>query len=399
MRLLYISSYQFKQENGKNYSLPAYGDNFWNKYLDVFDGVDILGEKVKSYLSTETMAELKNPEVSLKIIPGITNPKDFKNDKEVHKILTEEIKKASAILIKPSSRKGIMAIKIAEQYRKPYMVELTGDLKLTLRQNPNILKRLYSPYLHKRILKAIKPCKFGLYVTKQYLEKVYPISGKQVGVTDACIDYISNEVFERRLQNINSLDVRKNISIGLIGFYHDTRKGIDTAIKALSLIPVDKINAELNILALGNEKDRQKWKDYAESVGFKHKLNFPEPLNSTQEVLEWIDTQDINILPSRSEGLPRCIVEAMSRGCPVISSNVCGIPELIENKWLHKPGDYIMLSRLIVEMVSDKNNMIEAAKINFEKSKEYLRPVLTEKRNAFLTEFKKYCEKVSEKSL
>ena len=209
MRLLYISLYQFKQENGKNYSLPAYGDNFWNKYLDVFDGVDILGEKVKSYLNIGTMTELKNQKITLKIIPGITNPKDFKNDKEVYKILSEEIRKAEAILIKPSSRKGIMAIKIAEKYDKPYMVELTGDLKLTLSQNSNILKILYSPYLHKKILKAIKPCKFGLYVTKEYLQKVYPISGKQCGVTDACVDCISDEILNKRLQKIYSLDVKK----------------------------------------------------------------------------------------------------------------------------------------------------------------------------------------------
>lgn len=392
MRLLYISSYQFKQKGGKCYSLPAYGDNYWNKYLDVFDGVDVLGQEVKSYLDNGTMAELKNPNVSLEIIPGITNPKDFKNDAEVHKILTEKIKKAEAILIKPSSRKGIMAIKIAKEFNKPYMVELTGDLNLTLKQNRNLLKRLYAPFIHKRILRAIRDCNYGLYVTKDYLERVYPISGKQCGITDACIDYISDEVYTKRTEKIRALDIKKKVSIGLIGFYHDTRKGIDTAIRALANIPVDTMNAELNILALGTEEDREKWRRYAESIGFKHKIYFPQPCCSTEEVLKWIDTQDINILPSRSEGLPRCIVEAMSRGCPVISTTVCGIPELIENRWLHKPGDYKKLSELITEMVLSKENMLAAAKLNFENSKEYLRSELTEKRNAFLTEFRDYCE-------
>ena len=99
------------------------------------------------------------------------------------------------------------------------------------------------------------------------------------------------------------------------------------------------------------------------------------------------------VLPSRSEGLPRCIVEAMSRGCPCITSNVCGMPELINNRWLHEPEDYNRLATLIVEMAENKDLMFEAAQENYQNSHSFLRKNINERRNVFFLEFKNYCKK------
>ena len=391
MELLYISCCQFSQSEGKTRALPAYGDKFWEKYLDVFNSVHVLGEQVKGYLDNGTLTEITNPNVSVDILPRNTNPKDFKNDRIIERKLRNEIKKAEAILIKPSSRKGMMAVRLAEEYGKPYMVELTGDLNLSLRVHRNILKRVYSPYIHRQILKTIKNAPFGLYVTEQYLQKVYPIAGKQCGASDVFINELLPAVLEKRLEKISALQCDKSLNIGLIGSYHDDRKGIDTAIEAIAQIDSKEINAHLNILALGVEEDRQKWRDFAQGKGVSEQLHFPPSCDTTEKVLEWIDTQDMIILPSRSEGLPRCIVEAMSRACPCITSDVCGMPELINHNWLHKPGDGGKLAVLIAQMAKDKQAMVAAAQENFSNAERFLRKNINAHRNSFLTEFKEYC--------
>ena len=345
MKLLYISGYQFTKKEDGFYAPPAFGNQFWLKYLDVFDSIRVLGVEIKKYLDNGALSKISDPRIEVEIIPNNTHPKDFINDCKIKIILRDEIKKADAIIIKPALRKGKMAIKIAETFNKPYMIDMTGDIHLTLSTNPSFLKRMYSSYIYRRIVKTMANAPFGIYVTEKYLQEKYPIKGKIVGITDSVIDEIDENILIKRLESISNKDSNLTFNIGLIGSYHGNRKGIDVAIKAIQKL--SNTNVVLNILFNGAEEDRRFWLNYAERFSVQQQIKFPLPKGSTKEVFEWIDTQDVIILPSRSEGLPRCIVEAMSRACPCITSDVCGMPELINNKWVHNPEDYEKLSMQI----------------------------------------------------
>jgi len=68
------------------------------------------------------------------------------------------------------------------------------------------------------------------------------------------------------------------------------------------------------------------------------------------------------ILPSISEGTPRVILEAMSQGCPVIASNVGGIPTIIKNEvngLLFEVGDFYDLKNCIEKLIVNKNGLKE----------------------------------------
>jgi glycosyltransferase involved in cell wall biosynthesis len=62
------------------------------------------------------------------------------------------------------------------------------------------------------------------------------------------------------------------------------------------------------------------------------------------------------ILPSRQEGLPRCILEALSMGVPVIGSRIRGTTELLERSagFLFTVGDIDHLAQLMQTMVDDR---------------------------------------------
>lgn len=388
MKLLYISGFQFTKESDGIYALPAYGNPFWTKYLDIFEEIEVLGETIKKYLDKKGTVKITDERISVKILPSNTHPKDFKNDKAIKKMLEEEIGKAEAILIKPSSRKGMMAIRIAEKLNKPYMIELTGDIHNALKQSPSFFRRAYAPVIYRKIRKAIKNCEYALYVSEKYLQTVYPIKGTMCGCSDVVLRNIDENSLNRRIEKINNFDNTKEIKIGLIGYYQGTGKGVDTAIEALGKLPE---NTHLHILGSGTQENREKWIAYGEERGVYKRVHFPKVLKTTEEVLEWIDGIDLFILPSRSEGFGRCIAEAMSRACPCISTNICTIPELLPKEWLHEIKDSDKLAELIKKMTDSKELMLEAAKTNFESSKRFEFEVLRKRRNEFLEEFKEYC--------
>jgi glycosyltransferase involved in cell wall biosynthesis len=77
----------------------------------------------------------------------------------------------------------------------------------------------------------------------------------------------------------------------------------------------------------------------------------------TDGVVQALDDATVLLLPSRSEGLPRVIIEAACRGRAVVASGAGGIPDLIthgENGLLVPPGDAEALANALVHVLSDE---------------------------------------------
>jgi glycosyltransferase involved in cell wall biosynthesis len=77
----------------------------------------------------------------------------------------------------------------------------------------------------------------------------------------------------------------------------------------------------------------------------------------TPEIARALDDATVLVLPSRSEGLGRVVVEAFSRGRGVVGSRVGGIPDLVsddETGLLVSPEDPKALADALVSVLSDR---------------------------------------------
>lgn len=105
------------------------------------------------------------------------------------------------------------------------------------------------------------------------------------------------------------------------------------------------------------------------------------------QVFSWLDGLDIYIQPSRLEGLPRALIEAMSRGCPAIGSAAGGIPELLDRDCIFgNDGNNVdELCELIRSF--DTNKMIQQAERNINEAVNYQHALLSQRRTLFFKEF------------
>src|SRR5207302_1554820 len=75
------------------------------------------------------------------------------------------------------------------------------------------------------------------------------------------------------------------------------------------------------------------------------------------EVARELDRSTLLVLPSRSEGLPRIVMESFARGRPVIGARAGGIPDIVEdgvNGLLVPPDEPNALADALVEALSDR---------------------------------------------
>lgn len=99
---------------------------------------------------------------------------------------------------------------------------------------------------------------------------------------------------------------------------------------------------------------------------------------------------DILILPSYGEGMPIVIMEAMSFGCSIISTNVGAIPEIIhsDNGALIEPGDTEGLVNAILERINNKELLDREKKNNAKYAKQFS---ITENINELCELYKRSC--------
>jgi glycosyltransferase involved in cell wall biosynthesis len=108
----------------------------------------------------------------------------------------------------------------------------------------------------------------------------------------------------------------------------------------------------------------------ARALGLGPDVEFTGQVPSSA-VTSLLDSADIFVLPSLTEGLPRALLEAMARGLPAIGSAVGGIPELLSAECLAVPGDLTNLADRIGTLVTDREFRRTAAEANLRRAADF----------------------------
>lgn len=330
--------------DGKVYSQGGFPAENWGRYLEFADEL-IVTARMHDTASASGVLSSRD-RVAFVRVPSISSPTHVLINRPLaREILEREIGLADHLIVRLPSEIGLLAIRIARRLGKKFSTELVGDPLTALAYHKKLYARLYAPLLSLRVRRAIARSRACIYVTRRTLQALYPCAGLSASASNVNITLAPwpdvQEVLRKKLNN-----PRK--SFGLIGSMVTDYKGVDIAIRALSLLIGKGHDCELHILGSG---DHAHLEDLACSLGVAEKVYFDGTRNSSAEVLEWLDQRTFYLQPSRSEGLPRSLIEAMSRGLPAAGSDRGGIPELLPESFIFANLEHTGLSAIMERML------------------------------------------------
>ena len=383
-KAIFVHDHVFKRcKNGQIVTSGKLPYLVWSRYLKFFDKLVVIGRLANYTSELPLVGEQLSSGLNVEFVfaPNVSIVKNrVKAVRNAIKLLRSEISNAD-IVIARTSELGRLAADCARTQKIPYVVEVVGCAWDALWSYGSFLGKAYAPCGFLRQRKMIQDASFVLYVTQQWLQQRYPCTGLSAGISDVEIVQPSQAVLTRRLER-NPADHMQKVVLGSTASLHSKYKGIQTAFRALECLikKNPSVKFEYRILGSGNPEP---WKILAKKYRIQDKVVFCGILPSGQPVNQWLDEIDVYLQPSETEGLPRSLVEAMSRGCPCIASSVGGIPELLSATSMHQKKDYKKLASIIETAIISRDWRASESERNFLKAMEYEPQKLENRRDVF----------------
>lgn len=300
------------------------------------------------------------------------------NKPKAKRIIENEVKEHDVVVVRMPSASGSMAIKAARAFNIPYLVEMvacTYDAYLFY----NWKGKLLAPFKLKKVQNIIKDCSHVIYVTKNFLQKRYPTDGLSTNVSNVELQVIGDDILAERITKINEKNAPLVLaSIGVIDVKY---KGQADVIKALYKLKAQNLIYHYKIVGSGNPMRLQ---NLINKLGMAKEVEIVGSLPFSK-INNFLKSVDIYIQPSKTEGLPRALIEAMGMGCPALGSKVGGIPELLNPQCLFAAGNVNEIAVMIKSFNNDK--LIKEANANFVNAKQYQKDILEQRRSRFYKQF------------
>ncbi|MDD3195063.1 MAG: glycosyltransferase [Paludibacter sp.] len=374
---------------GNTYASISGKPDFFERYLRVFDSVRIVARsKVVFDPPEETFVKIDNDRIEIWEVPFFRGPIQFiKSYLRIQKSLRDVTVGCDVAILRLPSTTAYQVLNFVLKNKLPFAIEVVANPYDSIRTSQTLMNKYYYKSWDKDLLKA---CRFAdgiSCVTEKYMQKRYfPLKQNSFTAHYSSIalplsSYSSPKNFPQK-QTLQVLHVANHIIYG-------GTKGHKELIEAASIVIAKGFKINVVFVGKNNNNGIEKLNTLAKEFGIAEIVTFLGYQKTSQDLLNIINQSDIFVLPTKSEGLPRSIIEAMSQGLPCVSTNISGNSELIENDFLiPNYNDIELLAHKIIILLSNPEVYESSSKRNFERSKNYEMTILQNKRDEFYTRLK-----------
>lgn len=359
--LLIVTDHRFYHYNDNYYDNYVFNYDFFKSYLEIYDEIKIL-VRVKSVEELDSNMQLSSgPNVSFIPLKDLRRFKLMFGIKREINGIENMIKNVDAVCFRlPSTISNAVYENVFSQTSIPYMFELIGDPEESLKSpSDNLLisriKDRLSSSAKTKTRRIVNNAVCGSYVSFSHLQNKYPPNN------DALVESISSIRLDSRyiLNEINTFLDFKKLKIIHVGSFVEV-KNQQFLVELTDLLIENGFDVSLTFIGdgnlIGSVKKLVSTKKLDKIVRFKGQIT------GFDKIVEELDHANIFMLPSLTEGMPRALIEAMSRGLLCLGSNRGGISELLPISHLFEP-DSVQTAFSKLLFLLDNPNLIRESRI------------------------------------
>ncbi|ALS98654.1 glycosyltransferase family 4 protein [Lacimicrobium alkaliphilum] len=382
MKLIVCCEYRFLQTpDGQVWTRSAFTNSFWQRYLQVFSELTILARVEQAEQAEQNWHKVTGPGVSITALPYYLGLNGLvKSLPALLKTLHRALRNQEALIFRVPSQTAMLARLIRPQSR--FALEVVGDpadvfsAGITGPLLDKLLGRISAWQLRRMTKNALAVS----YVTRTYLQKRYPAPADTPQVACSSIS-LTPEWFADAPRHYD----QPATELLFVGSFAQLYKGQDVLLQALSILRQQ--GTEYRLTMVGGGEKLAVMQQLASELGLDKQIHFAGE-QPHQKILSYMKNCDVFVLPSRTEGLPRVMLEAMATAMPAIGSDAGGIPELLGESRLAPAGNPQILARRIADLCSNPDRLTEDSEINLETSRQYRQDKLDGIRRHFYQQVK-----------
>lgn len=375
----YVYSYQ------GNFYFRTFGKILCNRYLDVFSQI-ILAVRVKFVSTQEALQNFKllidDERITIHPVSFFQGPLEYLQ--EFVKIQTQvrKIPYCDVAIFRLPSTVGFAVLDEIKKRNIPYAVEVIFSPIDMVHNGRKIIERFLWRRIHKFQVNAIQGAVGVSYVTEFKLQNEYPAPKDAFLSHYSSIELLDSAFGSKRLFPNPRQYVISHVADPISG----ERKGHRVVMELIRFLRDANVDVIAKFAGTGDAvpylKNLAKKLDIEDAVFFVGHLN-------PSELITFLDEAHIMVFPSEAEGLPRVLIEAMSRGLPCLSTPVSGIPELLPESVLYDKNDIQGFAQAFIRIFTSPEYYETLSAQSYLKAQEFKKSVLDKRRREFFLQLKR----------
>lgn len=183
-------------------------------------------------------------------------------------------------------------------------------------------------------------------------------TGQQAGIqTDKLVKiplgietpkFLSREIARQELAKLSPISYLLSPTlVGTIANLYPT-KGLDTLIEAVHILNIQYKISNTQFIIIGEGPERKNLENLIKKYHLKSVVYL---LGAVNNATQYLPAFDLFVLPSRKEGMPYTLLEAVAAGLPIVATDVGGVKELIVDAIT--PNNQKILAEKIIQTIKN----------------------------------------------